>query len=168
MKFSGREKRALLWYKERHKFQREKTVIDSRALAEKNQFTTGTLTWENQQNKADYKASASGTNIQGTSTDGKIHGGITPVRTQNVKDHTGSTTKAGVAEGSITITDKEGQKQDIGILNRDTKNSLNKLERIFDKDDVLIGGYALLLCFFLNSFGKFYEPFPPLFISVSI
>ena len=105
-------------------------------MAEKNQLTTGTLTWEDQQNNADYKANASGTNIQGTSIDGKIHGGITPVRTQNVKDHAESTTKAGVAEGVITITDKENQKQDIGTLNRDTKNSLNKLAQIFDKDDV--------------------------------
>ena len=105
-------------------------------MAEKNQLTTGTLTWEDQQNNADYKASASGTNIQGTSIDGKIHGGITPVRTQDIKDHADGTTKAGVAEGAITITDKENQKQDIVTLNRDIKNSLNKLAQIFDKDDV--------------------------------
>ena len=32
-------------------------VIDSKAPAEKNRITTGTLTWENIDNKAEYKAS---------------------------------------------------------------------------------------------------------------
>ena len=44
-----------------------------------------------------------------------------------------STTKAGVAQGTIEITDKENQKQNIEDLNRDTKNTLNKLEQLFDK-----------------------------------
>src|SRR5699024_7017909 len=44
--------------------------------------------------------------------------------------------KAGVAQGTIEIKDKENQKQNIEDLNRDTKNTLNKLEQIFDKQTV--------------------------------
>ena len=35
-------------------------VIDSQAEKEKNKLTTGTLTWEDIENKAEYKAKASG------------------------------------------------------------------------------------------------------------
>ena len=35
-------------------------IIDSQAPAEKNKLTTGTLTWENIENKAEYKASERG------------------------------------------------------------------------------------------------------------
>ncbi len=41
-----------------------------------------------------------------------------------------------MAEGTIHITNKEKQKQDIASLNRDTKNSLNQLQEIFDKTKV--------------------------------
>ena len=53
-----------------------------------------------------------------------------------VKDKAGTTTTSAISKGTITITDKENQKQDIEKLNRNTENSLNKLKEIFDKTKV--------------------------------
>lgn len=111
-------------------------VIDSHAPSEKNTLTTGTLTWEDIGNNADYKAGTSGTSYQTGSAGGKTTGGMTPVRTQDVKDKASSTTKSAISDGTVTITNQKGQKQDIGSINRDTKDSLNKLAQIFDKEDV--------------------------------
>lgn len=110
-------------------------VIGSNAPAEKNQLTTGTLTWEDTKNKAEYEAGGVGINVN-TSSGAKLNEkGITPSITPTVKGDADSTTKSAVAEGTITIKDKGNQKEDIGELNRNMTNNLNKLGEIFDKDD---------------------------------
>jgi len=58
----------------------------------------------------------------------------TPV--PSVKGKAGTTTTSAISKGTITITDKEKQKQDIEKLNRNTEDSLNKLKEIFDKTKV--------------------------------
>ena len=111
-------------------------VIDSQAPAEKNHLTTGTLTWEDIDNKADYKAGGYGIGYSKGGNTKLNEKGLMPTITPAVKGEAGNTTKAGIAEGTITITDKDNQKQDITKLNRDTKNGLNQLAQIFDKEDV--------------------------------
>ena len=112
-------------------------VIGSDASKDKNTLTTGTLLWEDKENKADYKAGGMGVSYSPNNKSSKLNQrGLTPNLTPTVKDKTDSTTKSAVAEGTIHITNKEKQKQDIASLNRDTKNSLNQLQEIFDKSKV--------------------------------
>ena len=111
-------------------------VIDSQAEKEKNRITTGTLTWENIDNKAEYKASGKGisyTNGAGIPLNAL---GLLSNMGPTVKDKAGTTTTSTVSKEIITITDKENQKQDIEKLNRNTEDSLNKLKEIFDKTKV--------------------------------
>ena len=111
-------------------------VIDSQAEKEKNRITTGTLTWENIDNKAEYKASGKGISYS-TGTGIPLNAlGLLSNMGPTVKDKAGTTTQSAVSQGTITITNKENQTQDIEKLNRNTEDSLNKLKEIFDKTKV--------------------------------
>ena len=61
---------------------------------------------------------------------------MTPNIGMPAEDKVESDTKATIAEGEIEIRDKDKQKQDLKDLNRDTRNSLNKLGEIFDKESI--------------------------------
>ena len=111
-------------------------IISSTADADKNKLSTGTLTFEDIQNKADYKAGSIGINVDTSAGAEKKDAGVTPNIGVGAKDNAESVTKATVSEGEIEIRDKGKQKQDLKDLNRDTKNSLNKLGEIFDKTKV--------------------------------
>ena len=94
------------------------------------------MTWENIDNKAEYKASGKGisyTNGAGIPLNAL---GLLSNMGLTVKDKAGTTTRSAISKGTITITDKENQKQDIEKLNRNTESSLNKLKEIFDKTKV--------------------------------
>ena len=112
------------------------SVIDSDATEEKNKLTTGTLTWEDIQNKAEYKAGNKGFNVDTSDSAPIKDAGVTPAIGIGAEGKAESTTKSGVAKGNITIKDQANQKQDILKLNRETKNNLNKLGEIFDKTKI--------------------------------
>ena len=107
-------------------------VIDSKAPAEKNRITTGTLTWENIDNKAEYKASGKGISVS-TNAVSKLNPlGLGYVPTIPVKGKAGSITYAAIADSIITTTKEKTDKE----IRHDTENALNKLSEIFDKKKI--------------------------------
>ena len=107
-------------------------VIDSKAPAEKNRITTGTLTWENIDNKAEYKASGKGISVS-TNAVSKLNPlGLGYVPTIPVKGKAGSTTYAAIADSIITTTKEKTDKE----IRHNTENALNKLSEIFDKKKI--------------------------------
>ena len=107
-------------------------VIDSKAPAEKNRITTGTLTWENIDNKAEYKASGKGISVS-TNAVSKLNPlGLGYVPTIPVKGKAGSITYAAIADSIITTTKEKTDKE----ISHDTANALNTLSEIFDKKEI--------------------------------
>ena len=94
------------------------------------------MTFEDIQNKADYKAGGVGIKVNKNNDAEYNEKGITPDIGMPASGEAESTTKATISKGAIEIRDKENQKQDINKLNRDTQNSLNKLGEIFDKTKI--------------------------------
>ena len=111
-------------------------IISSAADAEKNKLSTGTLTFEDIENKADYKAGGAGIKVNKNNDAEYNEKGITPDIGMPASGEAESTTKATISKGTIEIRDKENQKQDINKLNRDNANRLNKLGEIFDKTKI--------------------------------
>ena len=107
-------------------------IIDSKAPAEKNKLTTGTLTWENIDNKAEYKTKASGITVS-THAVSKLNPlGLGYVPTIPVKGKAGSITYAAIADSIITTTKEKTDKE----ISHDTTNALNTLSEIFDKKKI--------------------------------
>ena len=111
-------------------------IISSEAEKDKNKISTGTLTFEDIENKADYKAGGAGIKVNKNNDADYNEKGITPDIGMPASGEAESTTKATISKGTIEIRDKKNQKQDINKLNRDTANSLNKLGEIFDKNTI--------------------------------
>ena len=94
------------------------------------------MTFEDIENKADYKAGGAGIKVNKNNDADYNEKGITPDIGMPASGEAESTTKATISKSTIEIRDKDKQKQDIEKLNRDTNNSLNKLGEIFDKTKV--------------------------------
>ena len=107
-------------------------VIDSEAEKEKNKLTTGTLTWKDIENKAEYKAKAHGM-IASTQSASKLNpAGLGYVPAVPVKGEADSTTYAAIADSIITTTKEKTDKE----ISHDTTNALNTLSEIFDKKKI--------------------------------
>lgn len=111
-------------------------VISSKAEQDKNKLTTGTLTYSDIQNKAEYKADGKGVSYgKGDSIPLNVKG-LTPDLAPMVKGKAGSVTKSAISKSDIVITNPLKQKQDIGKISTETNNSLNVLTEIFNSKNV--------------------------------
>ncbi|EOG8149743.1 hemagglutinin repeat-containing protein [Citrobacter werkmanii] len=114
------------------------TVIASTAPGDKNSLDTGTLGFRDIHNEADFKVSHSGASLSGGGAfggdqfKGNMPGGM--ISAAGNSGHAEGTTQAAVADGTITIRDKTGQKQDVANLSRDTEHANGSISPIFDKE----------------------------------
>ena len=89
------------------------------------------MTWENIDNKAEYKASGKGISYS-TGAGVPLNAlGLLSNMGPTVKDKAGTTKTSAVSKEIITITDKENRKQDIEKLNRNIEDSLKNLKKSF-------------------------------------
>ncbi|EIT1315867.1 hemagglutinin repeat-containing protein, partial [Escherichia coli] len=112
-------------------------VIASTATADKNSIDTGTLGFSDIHNEADFKTQHSGISISGAGSFGDQFKGNMPggmISAAGNSGHAEGTTQAAVADGTITIRDKDNQKQDVANLSRDTEHANDSISPIFDKE----------------------------------
>ncbi|MBA7793894.1 hemagglutinin repeat-containing protein [Citrobacter sp. RHBSTW-01065] len=112
-------------------------VIASTATADKNSLDTGTLGFTDIHNEADFKTQHSGISISGAGSFGDKFQGNMPggmISAAGNSGHAEGTTQAAVADGTITIRDRDNQKQDVANLSRDTEHANDNISPIFDKE----------------------------------
>lgn len=118
-------------------------VIASTATEDKNKLDTGTLGWTDIHNEADYKTSHTGISTSSTPgmSPGQMIAGSALANASNAltgmsgnKGHAEGTTSSAISDGTITIRDKDNQKQDVADLSRDVENANGSIAPIFDKE----------------------------------
>ncbi|WP_230849260.1 hemagglutinin repeat-containing protein, partial [Ralstonia solanacearum] len=129
-------------------------VIASAATPDKNTLTTGTLSFSELQNHAEYSASSfglsGGVGYQSEKKSGETSdanseeprkkatpGGFSPMLPLMSSGSADSTTRSAVAEGTIHITNQAQQKQDLATLSRDTSNTNTVLDKNPDLGEIL-------------------------------
>ncbi|WP_247424824.1 hemagglutinin repeat-containing protein, partial [Ralstonia pseudosolanacearum] len=129
-------------------------VIASAATPDKNTLTTGTLSFSDIQNHAEYSASSfglsGGVGYQSEKKSGETSkaeseeprkkatpGGFSPMLPLMSSGSEDSTTRSAVAAGTIRITNQAQQKQDIATLSRDTSNTNTVLDKNPDLGEIL-------------------------------
>ena len=118
-------------------------VIDSEADPDKNKLSTGSLVVKNIENKAEYTSRNVGMsynhvgefkNLSKAGQDAVWNTlGKLPNLLPDSSKSNSSTTKSAISNGTIEIRDTDFNMQ---TLSRDTKDSLNKLDEIFDKKKI--------------------------------
>ncbi|UZE46015.1 hemagglutinin repeat-containing protein [Selenomonas sputigena] len=119
-------------------------VIASEAEAGKNRLSTGTFSFSDLKNGADYSSKSIGAEYHhygsyekmSRQAKNKVYNtiGLSPSLSMPAKGDANSTTTSAVAPGTIDI--RKNPTQDISALSRDTNNALNELGRIFDKQKI--------------------------------
>lgn len=110
-------------------------VIDSTADPEKNRISTGTLTYGNIQNQAEYSASTVGIGAgYGVNDKGEGHGLVLPNVGVPSGGSASSTTYAAISPGTIEI--RSNPSQDMSGLSRSPETAHQALEKIFDAETV--------------------------------
>ncbi|WP_142285811.1 hemagglutinin repeat-containing protein, partial [Klebsiella pneumoniae] len=112
-------------------------VIAATGSADKNSLNTGTLGFSDIHNQADYKTQHQGGGIStGGSIGSQFAGNMTSALLAGggSKGHAEGTTQSAVSEGTITIRDRENQKQDVADLSRDAEHASGSIGPIFDKE----------------------------------
>lgn len=108
-------------------------VIASEATPDKNRLSTGTLTWSDIENKADYKASSIGVSYSSKKdTKNNITKGVSPDIGVPASGDASSTTHSAISPGEIIVG---GVKVD-PTISRNTENAVNALGKIFNKKTV--------------------------------
>lgn len=122
--------------------------ISSDADASKNTLTTGTLSFSDITNTSNYNASSSGFSAggsMGSQSSAKANGvtslsnggGVSPMISQHDSGNETATTKSAIGSGTITITDKDRQTQDVASLNRDTTDLNGQVSKLPDLSNLL-------------------------------
>ncbi|SLY56129.1 filamentous hemagglutinin family protein [Klebsiella variicola] len=112
-------------------------VIAATGSADKNSLDTGTLGFSDIHNQADYRTQHQGGGIStGGSIGSQFAGNMTSALLAGGGNsgHAEGTTQSAVSEGTITIRDRENQKQDVADLSRDTEHASGSIGPIFDKE----------------------------------
>ena len=117
-------------------------VIASNATPDKNHLSTGTLSFSDLKNEADYSASSFETGLT-TTTKYKIENNelrphntltITPIPGITISDNASTTTQSAIAPGTVIV--RAGDSNALNKVLRSTENTLNALDRIFSREDV--------------------------------
>ncbi|WP_206860613.1 hemagglutinin repeat-containing protein [Lysobacter changpingensis] len=108
------------------------TQLDAGAIAStadpsKNHFSTGSLGYTDLKNEAEYKATSVSVSVSGGSDGGSGSGGYA-----NTGDKASSTTKAGIADGTLIVKDGSGT----GIARGATELQQDGLKEVFDAQTV--------------------------------
>lgn len=106
-------------------------AIASSADPSKNYFSTGSLGYSDLKNEAEYKASSVSVSASGGTNGGSFSPSITPPQHED----SSSTTKAGIADGTLIVKDGTGD----GIVRGATELQQDALQAIYDARKVAEG-----------------------------